>query len=112
MDDYRAERRKVSDTIPQMKKEGKDITEIVVKMKELGNKIDEGMVKYNELDKNIFNYLARLPNIPDEDVLPGGKENNKVLTTYLDKPTFNFEIKPHYEILKEKNMIIMIEELN
>ena len=41
MDEYRAERRKVSDTIPKMKKEGKDTTEIVNQMKELGNKIDE-----------------------------------------------------------------------
>lgn len=104
-DEYKAQRRKVSDIIPQMKKEGKNIEETVAKMKELGNKIDEGMIKYNELDEKIFEFLAGLPNIPDEDVLPGGKENNQVLTTYLDKPTFNFEIKPHYEILKEKNMI-------
>lgn len=105
MDEYRAERRKVSDTIPMLKKEGKDTNEIVQEMKELGTKIDEGMVKYNELDKKIFDFLACLPNTPDEDVLAGGKENNVVLTTYLDKPTFNFTIKPHYEILKEKNMI-------
>jgi len=105
MDEYRAERRKVSDTIPTMKKEGKDTTEIVEKMKELGNKIDEGMVKYNELDKKIFNYLAGLPNIPDEDVPAGGKENNIVLTTHLEKPVFDFELKPHYEILKDKKMV-------
>ena len=104
-DEYKAQRRKVSDIIPQMKKEGKNIEETVAEMKELGDKIDEGMIKYNELDEKIFEFLAGLPNIPDEDVLPGGKENNQVLTTYLDKPTFNFEIKPHYEILKEKNMI-------
>lgn len=105
MDEYRAERRKVSDTIPMLKKEGKDTTGIVQEMKELGTKIDEGMIKYNELDKKIFDFLACLPNTPDEDILAGGKENNVVLTTYLDKPTFNFTIKPHYEILKEKNMI-------
>lgn len=104
-DEYKAQRRKVSDIIPQMKKEGKNIEETVAEMKELGNKIDEGVIKHNELDEKIFEFLAGLPNIPDEDVLPGGKENNQVLTTYLNKPTFDFEIKPHYEILKEKNMI-------
>ena len=104
-DEYKAQKRKVSDIIPQMKKEGKNIEETVAKMKELGNKIDEGMIKYNELDEKIFEFLASLPNIPAEDVLPGGKENNQVLTTYLDKPTFNFEINPHYEILEEKKMI-------
>ena len=104
-DEYKAQRRRVSDAIPQMKKEGKNIEDTVAEMKELGNKIDEGMAKYNELDERIFEIIACLPNIPDEDVLPGGKENNIVLTTYLDKPTFDFEVKPHYEILKEKNMI-------
>ncbi len=105
MDEYRAERRKVSDTIPQMKKEGKDTTEIVEQMKELGNKIDEGMAKYNELDKKIFDYLAGLPNTPDDDVPAGGKENNEVLSTNLEQPKFDFEIKPHYEILKDLNMV-------
>ena len=105
MDEYRAEKRKVSDTIPIIKKEGKDTTGIVNQMKELGKKIDEGMFKYNELDNKIFNYLAGLPNTPDEDVPAGGKENNEVLRTNLEKPEFNFKIKPHYEILKDLNMV-------
>ena len=105
MDGYRAERRKVSDTIPSMKKEGKDTTEVVNQMKVLGNKIDDGMIKYNELDKKIFDYLAELPNTPDNDVAAGGKENNQVLTTNLEQPKFNFQLKPHYEILKDLKMI-------
>ena len=105
MDEYRAERRKASDTIPKMKKEEKDTTAIVEQMKELGTKIDEGMVKYNELEKKIFDYLAGLPNTPDDDVLAGGKENNEVLRTHLTKPEFDFEIKPHYEILKDLKMV-------
>ncbi|MCI9280142.1 MAG: serine--tRNA ligase [Bacilli bacterium] len=105
MDEYRAERRKVSDTIPQMKKEGKDTTEIVEQMKELGNKIDEGMAKYNELEKKLFDYLVGLPNIPDDDIPAGGKENNIVLSTYLERPKFDFEIRPHYEILRNLKMV-------
>ena len=105
MDEYRAERRRVSDTIPKMKKEGKDTIEIIEQMKDLGTKIDEGMAKYNELDKKIFDYLAELPNIPDDDVPAGGKENNEVLRTYLKQPNFDFEIKPHYEILKNLKMV-------
>ena len=105
MDEYRAERRKASDTIPKMKKEGKDTTAIVEQMKKLGTKIDEEMVKYNELEKKIFDYLAGLPNTPDDDVLAGGKENNEVLRTHLTKPEFDFEIKPHYEILKDLKMV-------
>lgn len=105
MDEYRAERRKASDKIAKSKREGQDTSEIVNEMKKLGTKIDEGMVKYNELDKKIFNYLALLPNTPDEDVPAGGKDNNEVLRTNLEKPKYNFKIKPHYEILKDLKMI-------
>ena len=105
MDEYRAERRKASDLVAQLKKEGKDTTEIVNEMKELGIKIDEGTTKYNELDKKIFDFLAALPNTPDDDVSAGGKENNEVLRTYLNKPEFDFKLKPHYEILKDLKMI-------
>ena len=105
IDEYRSERRKVSDTIPKFKKEGIDTNDIVLRMKELGNKIDEGNIKYNELDKKIFDYLAGLPNIPDEDVKAGGKENNEVISVYLEKPKFDFLIKPHYEILRDLKMV-------
>ena len=105
MDGYRAERRKVSDKIADLKKAGENTDDIVKEMKELGTKIDEGMVKYNELDKKIFDYLALLPNTPDEDVPAGGKENNEVLRTNLEQPKFDFKLKPHYEILKDLNMV-------
>lgn len=105
MDEFRAERRKVSDTIPVLKREGKDTTNIINQMKELGDKIDEGMIKYNELDRKIFDYLALLPNMPDDDILPGGKENNEVIETHLEQPKFDFNLKPHYEILKDLNMV-------
>jgi seryl-tRNA synthetase len=105
MDQYRAEKNKVSTEIPKIKKEKKDATNLIKQMQELGEKISEGMIKYDELDQKIFNYLAVLPNIPDADVPAGGKENNEVIFTNGNKPDFNFKLKPHYEILKDLQMI-------
>lgn len=105
MDEYRAERRKASDKIAELKRAGENTDDIVKEMKELGTKIDEGMIKYNELDKKIFDYLALLPNTPDEDVPAGGKESNEVLRTNLEQPKYDFKLKPHYEILKDLNMV-------
>ena len=105
MDQYRAERRKASDKIATLKKTGENTDDIVKEMKKLGIKIDEGMIKYNELDKKIFEFLSLLPNIPDADVPAGGKENNEVLRTNLEQPKINFKLKPHYEILKDLNMV-------
>ncbi len=105
MDGYRAERRKASDKIAELKRAGENTDDIVKEMKELGTKIDEGMIKYTELDKRIFDYLALLPNILDDDVKSGGKENNEVLRTNLEQPKFDFNLKPHYEILKDLKMV-------
>ena len=105
MDQYRAERRKASDKIAELKRAGENADDIVKEMKELGTKIDDGMIKYNELDKKIFDYLALLPNTPDDDVPAGGKENNEVLRTNLEQPKFNFELKHHYEILRDLKMV-------
>lgn len=105
IDKYRFERKKISDTIPQLKKENKNTEDVILDMKKLGDKIDEMTIKYNELDKKINDYLIYLPNIPDDDIIAGGKENNQVIYTHLEKPKFNFELKPHYEILKELKMI-------
>ena len=105
LDEFRHERKIISDSIPTLKKEGKDTSKIINDMKLIGDKIDELSIKYNELDKKIFDYIACLPNIPDDDVVGGGKENNEVIYTYKDKPNFDFKLKPHYEILKELKMI-------
>ena len=105
LDEYRHERKIISDSIPKLKKDGKDTNKVINEMKLLGDKIDELNTKYNELDKKLFEVLAYLPNIPDDDVVGGGKENNKVIYTYKEKPNFNFELKPHYKILKDLNMI-------
>ena len=105
LDEYRHVRKVISDSIPKLKKDGKDTNKIIDDMKLLGDKIDELNIKYNELDKKLFELLAYLPNTPDDDVVGGGKENNQVIYTYKDKPNYNFNLKPHYEILKELNMI-------
>ena len=105
LDEYRCERRKTSNEIAKLKRKKTDTKDLVKEMQELGEKIEKEEKKYNKLNKKIFNYLAELPNTPDEDIKAGGKENNEVLTTYLEKPKKNFKLKPHYEILKDLKMI-------
>lgn len=105
LDEYRHEKKVISDSIPKLKKEGKDTEKVITNMKILGDKIDELNNKYNELDKKLFDYLAYLPNTPDADVVAGGKEFNQVIYTYKDKTVFNFKLKPHYEILKDLGMV-------
>ena len=95
---FKAEKNRVSAEIPKLKKEGKPVDGIFAEMKELGNKIAEGDERQAELEKKIFAFLCRLPNVPDDDLLPGEKENNQVVKVYGEKPVFDFDAKNHVDL--------------
>lgn len=101
----KAERNKVSAEIPKLKKEGKPVDGIFAEMRALGDKITELDAKVSDLDKKIFNDLARIPNIPDEDLLPGEKENNQVIKVVGSKPEFDFEMKNHVDLCTKLGII-------
>lgn len=101
----KAQRNKVSAQIPQLKKAGQDVTATIAEMKALGDeiaKLDGGL---NAVNDKIRDFLLRLPNLPDEDLLAGGKENNKPIKTFGEKPHFDFEPKDHVELAKSLGLI-------
>lgn len=101
----KAERNKVSSEIPKLKKAGKDAAETLVRMKELSNSIKEleaGITEYLEKIKSIIEVL---PNIPDDDVQPGGPECNEVVRTWGEKPEFDFETKNHVDLCEGLGLI-------
>ncbi|MBR4003976.1 MAG: serine--tRNA ligase [Clostridia bacterium] len=105
VESLKSEKNKVSSQIPTFKKEGKDTSEIFEEMKKLGNKIEDLDKKVQEYDDKIWNFLAVLPNPPDEDLLEGGKENNKVLRQVNTKPEFAFKPKNHVDLCTDLGLI-------
>lgn len=105
VENLKSQKNKVSSQIPAYKKEGKDTTCIFEEMKTLGNKIEELDKKVAELDDSIWKFLSVLPNPPDDDLLGGGKENNKVLKQVNKKPEFNFKPKNHYDLCVDLGLI-------
>ena len=49
--------------------------------------------------------MLSLPNLPDEDLLPGGKENNQPLRYIGNKPEFDFEPKHHVDLCTDLGLI-------
>ena len=49
--------------------------------------------------------MLSLPNLPDEDLLPGGKENNQPLRYIGEKPAFDFEPKHHVDLCTDLGLI-------
>ena len=101
----KAEMNKLSASVPQAKKNGKDVSKIFAKVKEIAAKNAESDKELKELEDKIFNFLAELPNIPDDDLLGGGKENNKPIKVFGKKPEFNFPMKDHVELATSLGLV-------
>lgn len=94
----KAERNRVSAEIPKLKKAGKPVEPIFEEMRKLGDAIAEDEKEVNSLASEIYSFLIALPNLPDEDLKGGGKENNEVIKVVGEKPVFDFEPKNHVDL--------------
>ena len=105
VESMKAQRNKVSASIPALKKEGKDVAPVFEEMRKLGGEITELDAKLDEITEKIFDFVSRLPNIPDDDLLPGEKENNQVVKVFGEKPEFAFEAKNHIDLCTSLGLI-------
>jgi seryl-tRNA synthetase len=105
VENAKAEQNRLSASVPQVKKAGGDINEIFAKVKQIKADNEAKEKQLAELDAAINKVLLELPNLPDEDLLAGGKENNKVIFTYKTAPKFDFPIKDHVELCESLGLV-------
>lgn len=96
---------KLSKSVPEVKKANGNVQEIFAKVKELGALNKDSEEKLKQVEEKINEILYSLPNLPDEDLLPGGKENNTPIYEFKHKPEFNFKIKNHVELAESLGLI-------
>jgi seryl-tRNA synthetase len=101
----KAEMNALSASVPQAKKNGEDVSKIFAKVKEIAKNNAENDAKLKELDQKIFDFLSVLPNLPDDDLLGGGKENNKPIKVVGKKPEFSFKMKDHVELAESLGLV-------
>ena len=101
----KAEINKLSASVPAAKKAGEDVSKIFAKVKEIAANNQQKDQELKELETKIFNFLAELPNIPDDDLVGGGKENNQVIKVVGKKPEFDFPMKDHVELATSLGLI-------
>ena len=70
-----------------------------------GEKQVQLMQQVRDLESKIFDFMAGLPNIPDDDVVAGEKENNVVLHYFGEQPKYEFKPKTHLELCKDLGLI-------
>lgn len=105
IDNLKAKRNKVSAEIPKLKKQGLPVDDIFAEMRAIGDEIAKGDEKINVLTEEVKDFICRLPNLPDEDLLPGEKENNQVIRVYGEKPSFNYQPKNHVDLCTNLGLI-------
>lgn len=101
----KAEMNRLSASVPQAKKAGEDIGKIFAKVKEIAKNNEKYESDLKALEEKIFTFLSTLPNIPDDDLIGGGKENNEVIEVYGEKPNFPFQKKDHVELATSLGLV-------
>ena len=101
----KAEQNKVSKEIPMKKKAGEDVAPIFARMAELKAEIAAGDEKLRSVEAEYRVKMLSLPNLPDPDLKPGGKENNEPLRYYGEPHKFDFTPKHHVDLCTDLGLI-------
>ena len=93
-------------------KQGKDTTELDKQIEAnkaasiaLDEQIADEAAQLKQLSAEFRVAMLSLPNLPDADLLPGGKENNEPLRYIGAKPSFDFEPKHHVDLCTDLGLI-------
>ena len=101
----KAKRNQLSAFVPQVKKAGGDVQAIFAEVKQINADMESDEKLLQQIENEIKSFVETLPNIPDEDLLPGEKENNKVVKVFGEKPTFDFKPKDHVELAESLGLV-------
>jgi len=101
----KAEQNRVSKAIPQMKKAGEDTAPVFEKMTGLKNIIASNDEELRAIEAEYRTLMLSLPNLPDADLKPGGKENNEPLRYYGEPHTFDFVPQHHVDLCTNLGLI-------
>ena len=81
------------------------IAENMAKSVAIEASIADDKQKLKELDDELYTALLSLPNLPDADLIPGGKEFNEPLRYIGEKHSFDFEPKHHVDLCTDLGLI-------
>ncbi len=97
LESLQAEKNKLSKVKPD--------PETIEKIKKINEEIKTLEESLAKTEEDLKEALLALPNIVADDVVAGGKENNKVSYTFGEKPKFDFTPKNHVELAEALDII-------
>jgi seryl-tRNA synthetase len=95
----KARRNELSQQVAQLKKAGMDASAVMNETRALKDELDKLDATAATLDDRLRQLLAGVPNLTRKEVPVGKSEaDNRVVKSWGEKPVFNFEAKPHWEL--------------
>jgi len=104
-DELRAHRNEVSRTIGELKRQGKDADELIAEMRKVADRVRELETAVSENESRIQEILLNTPNIPHEEVVPGGEEDNQILREWGEPVHHPFAARPHWELAEDLGIL-------
>jgi len=99
LDTLRAERNAANQRMAALDKKSAEFAEARDSLRELSQKIKAGESELGGVETEVEQKLLLVPNAPHASVPAGDSaEDNPVLHTWGEKPSFSFAPKPHWEI--------------
>jgi len=95
----KARRNAASEEIARKKRSGEDAAGDIAAMREVGERVKTLDGELRQLEEEGEALAAWIPNLPHASVPPGsGPEQNQLVRTWGEKPRFDFEPKPHWDL--------------
>ncbi|HLW54892.1 MAG TPA: serine--tRNA ligase [Candidatus Angelobacter sp.] len=104
----KAQRNRLSEEIPKLKKAGQDATAVMEQSKALREQGDTLEKQAGESDQELRNLLAVIPNMLHESVPTGhSSDDNVEVRRWGTPPEFSFTPKPHWELGEQLGVLDM-----
>ncbi|MGP9017684.1 serine--tRNA ligase [Streptomyces sp. BR1] len=105
VEELRGERKRISAEIAALRRAGTAAEDLQATAKALADQVTVAEARLAQLGAEHREFLDLLPNLPDDDVVAGGKENNAVVRSTGVRPAFGFPAKGHVEIAQDLDLV-------
>ena len=102
----KAERNQATVEIGKLRKAGEDTAERQAQVRVIGDRISQLDEQVAKLDGEFRDFLARVPNIPNETVPVGRNEHDNLeVKRWGNLPEFSFPPQPHWDLAAALNIL-------
>ena len=100
----RGERKRISAEIADRRRAGTTADDLQATASTLADQVTKAEGELAQLAREHQQFLDALPNLPDEDVIAGGKENNEVVRT-VGTPTLDPPPRDHVQLAQDLGLV-------